>query len=62
MEFLHDGRPPVIRDATYEPPTDNQVPLDPPKLSAEELNATLLGVLGQPERSQQALGHSPVRS
>ena len=20
MEFLHDGRPPVIRDATYAPP------------------------------------------
>ncbi|MEL6108937.1 MAG: phosphoribosylformylglycinamidine synthase subunit PurL, partial [Planctomycetota bacterium] len=43
MEFLHDGRPPVIRDAVYDPPTVIQ--LKPPKLSSEELNATLLGVL-----------------
>ena len=22
MEFLHDGRPPVVRDATYTPPAE----------------------------------------
>lgn len=42
MEFLHDGRPPVIRDAIYEPPT--VTPMEVP--DSVDLQKTLLDILG----------------
>ena len=44
MKFLHDGRPPVIRDAVYhpEPTTDIQLP----SMSAADHTQTLLSILG----------------
>ncbi|QEG00557.1 Phosphoribosylformylglycinamidine synthase subunit PurL [Stieleria maiorica] len=44
MQFLHDGRPPVIRDAVYDPPAAE--PLDlPTSVSAETHQQTLLKIL-----------------
>ncbi len=44
MQFLHDGRPPVIRDAVYHPqPT---TPIDLPSLAAEDHRDALLAILG----------------
>lgn len=44
MSFLHDGRPPVVRDAIYSPsPVE---PLQIPELSAEENRESLLAVMG----------------
>jgi phosphoribosylformylglycinamidine synthase len=43
MEFLHDGRPPVVRDAVYDPPAVK--PLDVAELTREQHNETLLGIL-----------------
>ena len=62
MEFLHDGRPPVVREAVYEPPAVQ--PLSrPPPTSRRRLHATTL--LRDPrlaQRGQQGMGHPPVRS
>jgi phosphoribosylformylglycinamidine synthase len=44
MEFLHDGRPPVIRDAVYQPGSETELPL--PEMGPDELRDALLGVLG----------------
>jgi len=44
MSYLHDGRPPVVRDAVYAPP--EFVPLDPPKLELESANRILADILG----------------
>ena len=44
MEFLHDGRPPVIRDATYEPPP--VVPLALPAEVDRDQTETLTRILG----------------
>ena len=44
MEFLHDGRPPVIRDAVYEPPAVQ--PLLIGDSSVDENTKTLLAILG----------------
>ncbi len=44
MAFLHNGRPPVIRDAVYQPPPT--VPLQLPAMSAAEHQWTLLKILG----------------
>jgi phosphoribosylformylglycinamidine synthase len=46
MKFLHDGRPPVIRDAVYEPVVE--APLELPAMDAEALRRALLGVMGSP--------------
>ncbi len=44
MHFLHEGRPPVIRDAVYHPvPT---VAMQLPTMSAEDHRAALLEVIG----------------
>jgi len=43
MQFLHDGRPPVIRDAVYQP--EPTVPMDVGSMSAEEHRQTLLDIL-----------------
>lgn len=44
MQFLHEGRPPVIRDAVYHPaPT---TPIDLPAMSADDHRETLLKILG----------------
>ncbi len=42
MEFLHDGRPPVVRQATYTPP--KFVPMTPPK--KDRYDADLKAILG----------------
>jgi phosphoribosylformylglycinamidine synthase len=44
MKFLHDGRPPVVRDAIYEAPAAKPVSL--PSADSFDLNQTLLKVLG----------------
>lgn len=50
MEFLHDGRPPVVRDAVYQPPTEQPLargttnPAGSPTTVGETLHA-LLGAL-----------------
>ena len=44
MEFLHDGRPPVIRDAIFEAP--KEVEFDLPEMNQEQCNEALLGILG----------------
>lgn len=44
MAFLHDGRPPVVRDAVYEPPAT--VPLDLPDLDTAGHGDALIRILG----------------
>ncbi len=44
MQFLHDGRPPIIREAIYEPPAIE--PLDCPPMSADDHRDALLAVIG----------------
>ena len=46
MEFLHEGRPPIVRDAVYQPP--QAVALEVPELSAVENTKTLLDILASP--------------
>ncbi|MEZ6047088.1 MAG: phosphoribosylformylglycinamidine synthase subunit PurL [Planctomycetaceae bacterium] len=41
MEFLHDGRPPVIREANYQPPTSEAVELSPQTSYEQELKSIL---------------------
>ncbi|MCA9249260.1 MAG: phosphoribosylformylglycinamidine synthase subunit PurL, partial [Planctomycetales bacterium] len=42
MEFLHDGRPPVIRQAVYQPAPPQEMPLP----TAEDHTPTLVKILG----------------
>jgi phosphoribosylformylglycinamidine synthase II len=44
MQFLHDGRPPVIRDAVYHPKRAKKINL--PEMSSEDHRTALLDVLG----------------
>ena len=44
MEFLHDGRPPVVRDATYAPPPLSDTPT--PQLKQAGVEDALLRILG----------------
>ncbi|MDA8743103.1 phosphoribosylformylglycinamidine synthase subunit PurL [Rubripirellula amarantea] len=44
MQFLHDGRPPIIRDAVYEVPPSK--PLDVPAMTADEHRDALLKIMG----------------
>ncbi|WP_404308096.1 phosphoribosylformylglycinamidine synthase subunit PurL [Neorhodopirellula lusitana] len=44
MSFLHDGRPPIIRDAVYEPPVVKPVTI--PQRDAKANTDTLLKILG----------------
>ncbi|MGC6441050.1 MAG: phosphoribosylformylglycinamidine synthase subunit PurL [Rubripirellula sp.] len=44
MEFLHDGRPPVVRDAIFEAVDETALAL--PELDQEQCNDALLGILG----------------
>lgn len=44
MSFLHDGRPPIIRDAVYAPPA--VTPLSIPERDADANRNTLLKILG----------------
>ena len=43
MEFLHDGRPPIIRDANYAPA--NATPISFPANSGQDANSTLCQIL-----------------
>ncbi|HWB01299.1 MAG TPA: phosphoribosylformylglycinamidine synthase subunit PurL, partial [Pirellulales bacterium] len=42
MEFLHDGRPPVVREATYTPPAETAFAASP----VRDYTAELLAILG----------------
>ncbi|GAB5402848.1 MAG: phosphoribosylformylglycinamidine synthase subunit PurL [Aureliella sp.] len=44
MEFLHDGRPPVIREATYQPEPVAKVSL--PEMDQQQTTDALKGILG----------------
>lgn len=44
MKFLHEGRPPVIRDAVYEPPVVK--PFTVPALDRESATAAVYDILG----------------
>lgn len=44
MEFLHDGRPPVIRDAVFEAVDETKIDL--PRMNQQQCNDSLLGILG----------------
>ncbi len=44
MRFLHDGRPPIIRDAVYNPPQTS--PMELPTLAPEQHREALLSILG----------------
>ncbi len=44
MQFLHDGRPPVVREAVYNPPP--VTPLRPGPLARAEGNRVLGDILG----------------
>ncbi len=46
MAFLHDGRPPIVRQASWHPPKPRGGPSRPPK---EEFSKTLLALLSTPE-------------
>jgi len=46
MKFLHDGRPPVIRQATYSPPAEGPLSLERDSLSRTDTEQTLLDILG----------------
>jgi phosphoribosylformylglycinamidine synthase len=41
MHFLHDGRPPVIRDATYAPPADRPLAINPQPRYDDDLQKIL---------------------
>lgn len=44
MQFLHDGRPPIIRDAVYSPPATK--PIELPAFAPEDHRDALLAILG----------------
>ncbi|MEX0978763.1 MAG: AIR synthase related protein, partial [Pirellulales bacterium] len=46
MEFLHDGRPPLVRDAVYEPPPAALLHI--PAEAGANLTETLIRILGSP--------------
>lgn len=46
MEFLHEGRPPIVRQAHWEPPAQRGGATRPEK---EDFNQTLLSLLATPE-------------
>ncbi|XZE46431.1 phosphoribosylformylglycinamidine synthase subunit PurL [Pirellulaceae bacterium SH467] len=46
MEFLHGGRPPIVRQAVYQPSAT--IPLSLPNLSREAIESTLLDILSHP--------------
>ena len=46
MHFLHDGRPPVVREATYTSPQEQSLAPVTQPASQQDHNATLLKILG----------------
>ncbi|WP_168566599.1 phosphoribosylformylglycinamidine synthase subunit PurL [Crateriforma spongiae] len=56
MKFLHDGRPPVIRDATYHPAPVQDIETE--ALSADQHRQTLLDILASPNVASK---HAIVR-
>ncbi len=48
MGFLHDGRPPVVRQASYTPPPETPLPLGGASTGQADLTADLYAVLGSP--------------
>jgi phosphoribosylformylglycinamidine synthase len=44
MDFLHNGRPPVVREAIYKPPTHK--PFQPPHKATSDYTDELLQILG----------------
>ena len=59
MEFLHDGRPPVVREAVYAPPPVEPLPLPTKPTGDYTDDAAEDPRLAQ--RRQQGMGHPPVR-
>ena len=57
MEFLHEGRPAVVREATWTPPEDR--PLELP--DRRDFTADLLALLAALGRLQQGMDRPPVR-
>jgi phosphoribosylformylglycinamidine synthase len=45
MEFLHGGRPPVVREANYKPPAEGRITWPADSLDANELLLEILGSL-----------------
>ncbi|HEV7279330.1 MAG TPA: phosphoribosylformylglycinamidine synthase subunit PurL [Pirellulaceae bacterium] len=48
MKFLHDGRPPIVREATYSPPAPSTPTLKHPLSKSERFDADLLAILASP--------------
>jgi phosphoribosylformylglycinamidine synthase len=48
MEFLHDGRPPVVRQAVYQPPEVQPLEANLPARVQQDHTQTLLKILGSP--------------
>ena len=46
MSFLHDGRPPVIREATYQPVPTSELANAPARTQSAEWTGDLLKILG----------------
>ncbi len=46
MDFLHHGRPPIVRDATYQPPTIRHVSAEALTIADNDWTPTLLNILG----------------
>ena len=46
MQFLHDGRPPVVRDAVYLPKASNPIAIDTVPAEAFEHGSSLTSILG----------------
>ncbi len=46
MDFLHNGRPPVVRDAVYHPPTVNAVPREKLQAPNGDWTKTVCDILG----------------
>ncbi len=46
MEFLHDGRPPVVRSAVYKPATSGSTSAAPLSLSQSQIESALTKILG----------------
>ena len=58
MDFLHDGRPAVVRTATFTPPPEPRRSTCP---TAADYTADLLAILGTLGRLQQGMDRPPVR-
>lgn len=61
MEFLHDGRPPVIREAVYETQAEQSLPAGSEEALGQSDFTNELRHSGFPECGQQGMDYSAVR-